>query len=235
VLIVEAVESGEPRILAKFGAFGRGPGEFIYPTDVAVLTDDTGHAARLYVSEYGDNDRVSVFDAASLTFLFSFGSLGDAIEPAQIEFQRPQSLLIDRSRDRLIVTDACNHRLGVFTLSGTLVRWIGSPAGAGHDREGFAYPYGLAGLADGTVLVSELGNHRVKRVDVTTGATLDVFGVQGRAPGELVSPWGVCVMDERIFVLDSGNDRIQSFRPRSFRASPLALAPSAKASAGGPP
>ena len=36
---------------------GTGPGQFIYPTDVAF--DAKGH---VFVSEYGDNDRIQVFE-----------------------------------------------------------------------------------------------------------------------------------------------------------------------------
>ncbi|MEM8756688.1 MAG: hypothetical protein AAGF47_02775, partial [Planctomycetota bacterium] len=75
VYIIDPASPDAP--LAEFGGFGRGPGEFIYLTDVAVLTDNAGRVERIYVSEYGGNDRVSIFDA-SFRFLNSFGSFGVA-------------------------------------------------------------------------------------------------------------------------------------------------------------
>ena len=48
----------EGRSVRSFGEFGTGPGQFIYPTDVALAAD-----GRMFVSEYGGNDRVSIFSA----------------------------------------------------------------------------------------------------------------------------------------------------------------------------
>jgi DNA-binding beta-propeller fold protein YncE len=217
VMIYEAPAQpgAEPKLLGSFGEYGNGPGQFIYPTDVAVLpTADGKHAQRLYVGEYGDNDRISVYDA-SCRFLFSFGKLGSG---PGVEFNRPQSLAIDARREELYVTDACNHRVGIFTLEGELVRWHGSPETAGSGPEQLCYPYGLCALGDGTALVTEYGNHRVRHMDLQTGSTLRLLGVPGVGKGELVSPWGVTVIGNTAYVLDSGNARVQAFpAPRQRR------------------
>ena len=72
------------QLVASFGSYGDQPGQFIYPTDVAVLTDQqTGLPTRIYVSEYGGNDRISVFDP-DYNFLFAFGSPGSSADPATI-------------------------------------------------------------------------------------------------------------------------------------------------------
>ncbi|MFM9994648.1 MAG: hypothetical protein ACKVU4_02480 [Phycisphaerales bacterium] len=202
----------EPELLASFGSFGTDPGEFIYPTDVAVLPAADGWVERVYVSEYGGNDRVSVFDAA-YRFLFSFGvSRGTdaalAAGPDAVEFDRPQSIALDVPRRRLIVADACDHRLGVFDLDGRLVRWIGSRETGGREPGRFNYPYGLALCPDGTVLVAEFGNHRVQRIDVESGASLGVFGAMGRGHGQVLNPWGVALIGPTAYVLDTGNCRV---------------------------
>ena len=62
VLIFSA--AGEP--IGSFGSFGQGDGEFIYPTDIAFSGD-----GRIFVSEYGGNDRISAFTEDG-EFLFSF-------------------------------------------------------------------------------------------------------------------------------------------------------------------
>ncbi|MEX2219857.1 MAG: hypothetical protein WD749_13985 [Phycisphaerales bacterium] len=209
---------GDPELVAKFGEYGDGPGQFIYLTDVALLTGKDGRTVeRLYVGEYGGNDRISVFDA-SFKFLFAIGRPGDGSDGSSVEFNRPQSLAIDQERRQLVVTDGCNHRVGVFTLDGALIRWIGSPETCGDAPGSFAYPYGLALLGDGTALVSEFGNHRIQHVDYQTGETLNLYGVPGRDKGQFTSPWGVAVIGETVYALDSGNERIQAFpRPRAVR------------------
>lgn len=225
------MQGAEPPLIAQFGGYGTGPGQFIYPTDVAVLAAAGRAVERVYVSEYGGNDRVSVFDG-SHRFLFSFGEFGtpgaalfaagdgaSAEEPVvpdagKIVFNRPQSLALDAARRQLIVADACNHRLGVFDLDGKPIRWIGSRETAGRGPGQFNYPYGLALCDDGSVLVSEFGNHRVQRVDPETGESLGLYLSMGRGEGQVLTPWGVAVSrrDRGIaYVLDSGNNRVIAF------------------------
>lgn len=209
---------GEPTLEASFGSYGTGPGQFIYPTDVAVLPAGDGRGVeRIFVSEYGGNDRVSAFDGAH-RFLFSIGRLGFAEDPGRVEFSRPQSLAIEPTMRELIVADACNHRLGRFTLDGALVGWIGSPGSAGAGTGQFRYPYGLLLPGDGTALVVEYGNNRVQHVELSTGRSLGVFGRTGRGEGELASPWGIAAIGETAYVLDSGNNRVQAFRLPGRRA-----------------
>ncbi len=207
-----------PPLLASFGDFGDGPGQFIFPTDVAVLKDDEGKPVRIYVSEYGGNDRVSVFDAQRTLrgedgFLFSFGSQGAGDGPV---FDRPQSIAIDPARSELIVCDAINHRIGRFTLDGDLVQWLDGRRADG--TGGLDYPYGLLMLADGRVLISQFGASRIALMNLETGSIEHEYGVPGRGPGELSTPWALCAHNGLCFVLDSGNNRIQAFRPQGVPA-----------------
>lgn len=133
IAALEAGGHGEvsPKPMLEFGEYGKGPGQLIYPTDVAVLEDARGAIQRLYVSEYGSNDRVSIYEPIGATidegfrFVRSFGVFGAGTDPKVVEFNRPQSLEIDASRGWLVVTDACNHRVGVLTLEGEPIRWMG--------------------------------------------------------------------------------------------------------------
>lgn len=196
-----------PEPLAEFGGFGEAGGQFIYPTDVAVLTSPDGaRVERVYVSEYGGNDRISVFDA-SHRFLFAFGRQGEGLDPDAIEFARPQSMVIDHERRELIVTDACNHRVGRFTLDGVLIGWVGGPE-TSDAAVRFSFPYGLELLADSTVLVTEFGGARVQRVDVERGESLGSFGAPGRGEGEVATPWASAVIGRETYILDSGNNRV---------------------------
>jgi len=201
-----------PELVSTFGSMGQGPGEFTYLTDVGILASDDGKSVeRLYVGEYGGNDRISVFDEDH-KFLFAFGSYGSSADAANVQFSRPQGIEVDKTRHEVVVTDSCNHRIGVFDLDGKLKRWISSPENAGQGPGQFAYPYGLVLLGDGTALVTEFGNHRVHHVDYEDGKVLEVYGHGGRGKGELTNPWAVTVMGDVGYVLDSGSDRIQSFK-----------------------
>jgi DNA-binding beta-propeller fold protein YncE len=183
--------------IREFGTFGLEPGQFIYPTDIAF--DDKGH---IFVSEYGDHDRISVFDAND-RFLYQIGSFGQG----DGEFSRPQSMLIEG--DLIYLTDAGNHRICVFKTDGTWVRNMGRCGSAPGE---FRFPYGLAESRDGNLIVCEFGNNRVQKIDKQTGKCLEMWGRAGRQPGELAYPWGVAVdKRDRIVAVDAGNNRLQVF------------------------
>jgi DNA-binding beta-propeller fold protein YncE len=186
------------RELLRFGSYGEGPGEFIYTTDV-----EFGPAGRLYVSEYGGNDRIQVFSPAG-EFLFTFGTFGEGAG----QFNRPQSLVFDEDRHELFIADACNHRIVVVDPDGNLLRSFGRP---GREAGALCYPYDLTMLDDGSLLVCEFGNNRIQHFSAD-GISLGVLGTVGMEEGQLQYPWGVDRSDDRVFVLDSGNNRVQVIR-----------------------
>lgn len=215
-------------LLSRFGGYGTGPAEFTYPTDVAVLGNASGtEISRIYVSEYGGADRISVFTPSeagiaqgvnSWRFEFSIGRFGSGSDPNQPEFSRPQSIVIDTSARELIVADACNHRLVRLTLEGLVVGYIGGRDHVGTGIGEMRYPYGLTLLGDRTVLVAEYGNNRLQRFDLDSGASLGIFGEQGRGEGQLAIPWGVTTLDGTSYVLDSGNNRVHGIPVPTGRA-----------------
>ena len=193
------VFSPDGELIDQFGRYGEEPGCFIYPTDVALAED-----GRIFVSEYGGNDRVSVFDRQK-QLLYCFGTCGSG----EGQFARPSALCIDQSRKRLYVADACNHRIAIYDLDGKLIGYIGS---VGQAAGRLRYPYDLALLSDGTLVVCEYGNNRLQLFS-PEGKSLAVYGGPGRQLGQLAYPWGVAVgAGRRAFVVDAGNNRIQIWR-----------------------
>ncbi|MFM7260143.1 MAG: 6-bladed beta-propeller [bacterium] len=221
----------EGEIRWTLGEYGREPGQFIYPTDIVFAPD-----GRMFVGEYGGNDRIQVFDAER-RFLYAFGKSG----PGPGEFLRPQALALDAARDELYICDAGNHRVQVLTTDGEFRREIG---GTGREEGRFAYPFGIVLLIDGVpvtsggvlpgasgtvstrgpedervreILVVEHSNHRVQRFDATTGEVRSVAGGIGRESGRLKYPWAVDGAGigpdgrARVAVCDHGNSRIVYF------------------------
>lgn len=216
----EDVEVGRKigALVSELGTFGEGPGQFIYPTDVAVFPSADGNGIdHIYITEYGGNDRLHIWkptnnpfgDDSKYEFVRTIGTCGHSESPGNIQFNRPQSMSIDFERRELVIVDACNHRIGRFTYEGELVTWVG---GVGQEPGQLSYPYGLCLLGDGSALVAEFGNNRIQRLDLITGRSLGTFGVIGRGPGQLATPWGVTVMGDLAYILDSGNNRIQVMR-----------------------
>ncbi len=197
-------------LVRTIGRYGTGQGEFVYPTDIAITWNPDGITPkRFYVSEYGGNDRISVFDSA-WSFLFEIRGDGE------LDFARPQSIAFDDTLQHLVVIDASHHRVGVFTPDGELVRWHGKRDGMGpifgNEPGKFSQPFGLALLGDGTALITEVGAQRVQRIDLNSGACLGVYGRGGWGEDELIQPWGITVVGKTAYVLDSGKDRVVAFR-----------------------
>lgn len=201
-----------PTLLAKLGDYGEKPGQFVYPCSVAILpTADGLGVDRIYVGEFGGNDRVQIFDR-SLACIGSFGTIGDGTnpDPTRIELSRPQSMAIHPARKSLFVADSINHRLGEFTFDGVLKRWIGAE-GSGPGQ--FRHPRSIIVAPDLSLLVVEFGNNRVQRIDVESGRSLGVWGKAGGRVGELAEPWSVALVRGRAYVAEARNNRITSFVP----------------------
>lgn len=196
VLVYES--DGELR--TTFGEYGEDLGEFIYPTDIA--RDGQG---RLWVSEYGGNDRIQVF-ADDYSPLF--------VAAENQAFRRPQSLLWSPEHDVMLLSEANGHQLHVLSSEGELLRSIGGP---GHEPGQFSYPYGLALTSKGHVLVAEFGGCRIHEVSLDT----DSFRTwSAEESNGLRYPWAVGCIDQRILVLDSGNHRILEVDSTEFQSIP---------------
>ncbi|MCE5267576.1 MAG: hypothetical protein LLG00_06805 [Planctomycetaceae bacterium] len=193
------VYAPEGKLLRTIGGVrGERPGEFGLVTSVA--HDSAGN---VYVSEYGEYDRIQKFSPGG-KFLVQWGGHGS--KPGQ--FIRPQKMAFDE-HDHLWVTDSCNHRIQVFDTSGKLLSvWGVEGSGPGQ----LYYPYDLALAPDDTVYICEFGNHRVQKF-TRDGRSLGCFGAEGRAKGQFYNPWAL-VRDSRgmIYVLDTNNHRVQAVK-----------------------
>lgn len=181
--------------LLRFGSYGTGDGEFLYPTDIAF-----GHDGEVYVSEYGGNDRISVFDRNG-HFIRSFGHHGE--DPKG--FMRPQSIAVDPQTGNLMIADAGNHRIVVRDASGEVLRLI---ALAGREEGQLLYPYGITFVSHDSFLVCEYGNNRLQQFSIN-GSFMNTIGSAGDHAGQFKTPWGVAKTPLGIIVADTGNNRLQ--------------------------
>ena len=190
------------------GTCGYGDGEFQFVTDAA--QDSQGN---YYITQYGEFDRIQKFTREG-KFLLSWGEHGHELG----QFLRPQKIVIDRA-DLVWVTDACNHRVQVFDARGSEAKLVKSWGVNGHAPGELNYPYdilldpaALAGQPEGHVYLCEFGNHRVQKFTLE-GQYIGHFGASGHGPGQLDQPWGIARdSQDRMFVLDSYNHRVQRFR-----------------------
>jgi iron(III) transport system ATP-binding protein len=177
-------------VARMFGSAGLELGQFGNP--VGIATD----GRRLFVCEYGTNDRVQIFSAEG-DALLAFGKSGTG----DGEFQRPSGICW---RDGLVyVADAVNNRVQVFDENGSFQRVIG---------DSFYLPYDIAVDGDALIVV-EYGAARLTRL-AANGESFGQFGRTGSARDEFVTPWGVTVdASGRIIVADTGNRRLVVLAP----------------------
>jgi sugar lactone lactonase YvrE len=97
------------------------------------------------------------------------------------------------------VSDANEQPFFLFT--------IGAQAPTGQ----FNNPTHIAVGVDGSVYISDTGNHRIQVFDAT-GHLVSAWGSRGDGDGQFNTPLGVAVTtDGTVFVVDSGNHRVQRF------------------------
>ena len=183
-------------LLAQWGSKGQDVGRLGLPRSVAVNS-----RGEIYISEYGEVERVQRFTADGSKCLGAFGVTGG--KPGQ--FARPEGLCIDR-HDRVIVADSCNHRVQFFDAEGHLLKVLGS---AGSAPGQFSYPYDVKTDGEDHLFVCEFGNSRIQ-VFGADGALLEVLGGPGAGPGQFSNPWSICLDAEgNLYVADAGNHRVQ--------------------------
>jgi DNA-binding beta-propeller fold protein YncE len=84
----------------------------------------------------------------------------------------------------------------------------------------FVSQNGNGRIPSGNAFVSQNGNGRIQKF-TNTGIFTTRWGSQGSADGQLLSAQGIAIksatvsfLEERVYVADTGNSRIQVFKPR---------------------
>lgn len=217
--------------------FGSGPGEFMFPTSIAL--DQNGN---IYISELG-NDRIQKLGPEQ-QFLDSWGRFGRDSS----SFDDPVSLalgpdgflyIVDSGNRRVVICDTAGLTVGLITLPDSSQPWglalandrlyvsdrqanqihvfnqsrhqISSLGEAGSQAGQFLQPKGLASDRGGNLYVVDSGNNRIQAFS-PEGIFLRSWGSYGEGESEFDNPSGIYVTaGGQIIVTDSGNDRFQEF------------------------
>ncbi len=180
-------EKEEPPVLSSTPAPGRPPFSGLKePRDAAA--DDRG---RIWVADFG-NSRLRLFDGRG-GYLGGWGGRGDGTYAF-----RELCGVATRGED-LFVADTWNGRVESFTQDGA---WKATA------RELYG-PRGIAAAPDGSVWVTDTGNHRLVVYDADLSNPRRI-GRKGSGTLEFDSPVGIASgPDGRIAVCDTGNRRLQ--------------------------
>lgn len=138
--------SGDGAVVGRFGARGRGPGQFNSPTNITVGPD-----GKLYVCD-SMNFRVQIFDAAGV-FISQFGKPGDGSG----DFSKPKGIAVD-SDGNIYVVEGINDVIQIFDRTGRLLLFFG---GSGTGEGELWLPTGIAIHRD-KIYVADSSNRRVQ-------------------------------------------------------------------------
>ena len=202
-----------------------GPGNeaiFNSPQGIAVRNDGT-----IIVADTG-NCKIRGIDLDGNVFtIVGTGEKGDKDGPGnEASFKFPQGVAI-RDDGTIIVADSHNHKIrgidldgNVYTITGT--REEGDKDGPGNEAT-FKYPSDIAIRDDGTMIVSDTGNHKIRGIDLDgnvytiagTGESGDKDGTGNEATfnssqGIVISP------DGTIIVTDTHNHKIRGIRTKKL-------------------
>ncbi len=182
--------------------------------DGSVVVADSG-ADKLYrlINGGAHNIRMGCIAGSGLT--------GTADGPSgQADLAQPTGL--GRTEAGLVFCDAASSNLRLLTDNGKVATITGSEMGRPGLQDGPAHkallqrPSGLAALDDGSLVVADTGNNRLRRL---AGRRLRTLGLSG-----LSRPMGVCALpDGHLAVADTGNNRIVIVDPDLQTAWPLTL------------
>jgi hypothetical protein len=172
----------------------------------------------LYVADYV-NHRIRRIDlttnATSLVAGNGTGAYAEGVG-SNATFFLPYGVAV--SGNYLYVADKNNHRIRRIDLTTNATSLVaggsaGYAEGVGSNAQ-FQWPYGVA-VSGNYLYVADLGNNRIRRIDLTTNATsLVAGGSYGYAEGvgssaSFKEPYGVAASGNYLYVADNANNRIR--------------------------
>ena len=185
--------------VTTWGTKGEADGQFLHPHVPAV--DSEGN---VYVSDR-DLANVQKFTGDG-KFIMKWSEQGSN----DGQLSKPESVIID-SKDNVYVADYGNHRIQKFTKDGKFIsKWGSKGVGDGE----FNGPAGLSTDRNDNIYVTDKNNNRIQ-VFTANGTFLTKFGSQGNGASQFILPEGVGVDMKTgfVYVADTGNFRIQVFKP----------------------
>jgi DNA-binding beta-propeller fold protein YncE len=195
------------RFLTAWGTEGRGDGQFIWPSDVAV--DAQGRVFVLDGSRYQyekapDGTFVQVFDSDG-RFLFDWGQGIDSPGPDKLYSAWGIGIDPDGS---ILLADSELSIIQRFTPDGGYLETLGG-ADVGDVKLGHVTD--VAVDEQGRIYATDWRNHRVTVLD-RDGQFVASWGEQGIEAGQLFQPHGLALDGQGNVYVTDDNGRLQAFR-----------------------
>ncbi|MBU4266544.1 MAG: SMP-30/gluconolactonase/LRE family protein, partial [Candidatus Altiarchaeales archaeon] len=166
----------------------------------------------VYVADT-DEDRIQIIDSDFEAPSFNFSG-SDSVDG---ELNAPEGIAIDSSGN-IYVADTGNNKIRIFDPNGVQLRSFGS---FGSGQKEFNEPSGIEVDDEGRIFVADRGNHRIQIFGVsgnymtefgTENCSTDIYYDSNISKGKFCDPNDVKVVDDKIYVADTGTHRIQVFQ-----------------------
>ncbi|HEV2834955.1 MAG TPA: hypothetical protein VGW58_06540 [Pyrinomonadaceae bacterium] len=183
---------------------------FNTPSGLAIDSD-----GNLYVADTGNNRIRKVTPEGNVTTIAGDGTAGYRDGPAtQARFNGPIGVAVD-NRGNVFVADTYNDRIRMISPEGqvTTVAGGGTPGYADGDRNSslFDTPCGVAVMPDGTLIVADTGNDRLRKITADGNVSTMAVNVNGE---DLSSPLGLALThDNYIYVTELDRSRVIQIAP----------------------
>jgi cysteine-rich repeat protein len=154
----------------------------------------------------------------------TLGFSGDGGSAVDAQLARPYALCVTAARD-LLIADTFNDRVRIVdsatgiigTLAGSGSQGFSGDGGPATEAE-LSRPAGVAVATDGSVLIADTGNRRIRRVDPVSGTISTIAGTGeeafggdgGSAVNAHLSAHAVAVdLDGHVYIADIDNHRVR--------------------------
>lgn len=203
---------------------GTGSTQFTWPTDVAVSADGT----KVYVAD-SQNHRIQkvLFNGTS----WATSTLAGSTTPGHTDatgsaakFKNPSGVALDNSGN-IIVADRLNKCIRKVTTSGLTSTISGKPLEAEYSLDApvaearFGEPFGVTVANNGSIYVSDINFHTIRRISKGFVATVAGTGTAGAADGisaTFDTPTSVAIDNfGNFYVADAGNNKIRKMAPEA--------------------
>jgi len=188
------------------------------PQGMAVRDDGT-----IIISDVNNNKIRGIDLDGNVFTIAGTGEEGDKDGPGnEATFNYPEGIAI-KGDGTIIVADTYNHKIrgidldgNVFTIAGTGERRvIGDKDGPGNEAT-FRYPQGVAIRDDGTIIVADTSNNKIRGID-PNGNVYTIAGTEEQedkdGPGNEATfnwPQGIAIKNDGIIiVIDTDNNKIR--------------------------
>lgn len=182
----------------------------------------------LYIAEAAGHDIRKVDAAGNITTVAGTGAQGfsgDGGPATSAELDSPQGVAIDSSGN-IYIADTHNHRIRKISTATGIIATIAGTGIAGYSGDNASaasaqldLPTAIALDASGNLYIADTANHRIRKIDATTGIITTVAGngTEGYSgdngpatAASLDSPTGLAIdASGNIYIADTHNHRIR--------------------------